>query len=87
MTDASSRKSDQSSTWIIDQIENGVASIEVDGGAMISVPHSILPRGVHEGDVLKVTIALDPEQKARLLAESEAQVARGGSGGKGNISL
>lgn len=75
------------STWVIDQIENGVASIEVDGKTMITLPRAILPRGVKEGDVLRVNLTPDPAEQARRLAQSAAQVAKGGSGGKGNITL
>jgi len=75
------------STWVIDQIENGIASIEVDGDTNISIPRALLPKGAKEGDVLRVDIALDPAEQARLLAQSAAQVAKGGTGGKGNITL
>ena len=75
------------STWVIDQIENGIASIEVDGSTMISIPRTLLPKGAKEGDVLRVNIALDPAEQAKRLAQSAAQVAKGGTGGKGNITL
>jgi hypothetical protein len=75
------------STWVVDQIENGIASIEVGGTVMISVPRAILPKGSKEGDVLQVNIAFDPVEQAKRLARSAAQVAKGGSGGKGNIVL
>jgi len=82
-----SPQSGATSTWVIDQIENGVASIEVDGKTMITIPRAILPRGVKEGDVLQVNFIPDPAEQARRLAQSAAQVAKGGSGGKGNITL
>jgi hypothetical protein len=72
---------------VVDQIENGVAAVEVAGGKTITVPIGVLPRGVSEGDVLRVTIAQDPAELARRLAQSAAQVAKGGKGGKGNIEL
>jgi hypothetical protein len=68
-------------------MEGDAASIEVDGTTTISYPRASLPRGVAEGDVLRVTIVADPDELARRLAESAAQVARGGKGGKGNIKL
>jgi hypothetical protein len=74
-------------TWVIDHIENGVASIEADGDTTITIPRKLLPRGVKEGDVLRVTIVADPAEQARRLAQSAAQVARGGKGGQGNITL
>ncbi|MEO7042095.1 MAG: DUF3006 domain-containing protein [Gemmatimonadaceae bacterium] len=88
MTGASAPpQTDVTSTWVIDKIENGIASIEVDGGTMISIPRALLPKGAQEGDVLRANLALDPAEKAKRLAESAAQVAKGGTGGKGNITL
>lgn len=73
--------------WVVDQIENGIASVEIDGKAPITLPIGILPNGVKEGDVLRATITQDPEEKARRLAQSASQLSKGGSGGKGNITL
>lgn len=87
MTGSSSANSGSMSTWVIDQINSGAASVEVDGKATITVPLAVLPRGVSEGDVLRVIISQDPEELQRRLAKSAAQVAKGGTGGKGNISL
>ena len=88
MADSSTVKQDgAASSWVVDQLENGVASVEIDGKATATVPMSILPKGVREGDVLRVTIHQDPAELARSLAQSAAQIAKGGSGGKGNISL
>ena len=88
MTAASaSPQTDLTSTWVIDQIENGIASIEVDGGTTISIPRALLPKVAKEGDVLRVNIALDPAEQAKRLAQSATQVAKGGTGGKGNITL
>jgi hypothetical protein len=87
MSDRSSSPVDSAGTWIIDQIENGIASVEVDGKLMITLPVSILPKGVKEGDVLRANFVQDPAEKARRLARSAAQVAKGGTGGKGNIVL
>ena len=75
------------STWVVDQIENGSASIEVDGEATITVPVRVLPKGTREGDVLRATIVADPAELARRLAVSAAQLSRAKSGGKGNITL
>lgn len=41
--------------WVVDSIEESMASVEVDGGRMITVPLSSLPTGVRQGDVLRVT--------------------------------
>jgi len=84
---SSSQQTAATSTWVVDQMENGVASVEIDGDRTATVPLAILPRGVSEGDVLRVTIEQDPAELVRRLARSAAQIAKGGSGGKGNISL
>jgi len=75
------------STWVIDQIENGVAAVEINGNHVVTMPIDVLPKGVTEGDVLRVTISQDPAELARRLAKSAAQVAKGGTGGNGNITL
>ena len=40
--------------WIVDSIEESVASVEVDGDRMITVPQSLLPSGAKSGQVLRV---------------------------------
>jgi hypothetical protein len=75
--------------WVIDSIEEFVASVEVDGGKMITVPQWVLPDGAREGDVLSVqherpvngsrsvlTISIDSVATAKALADSAAQVAK-----------
>jgi Protein of unknown function (DUF3006) len=74
-------------TWIVDVIEGGSASIEVDGQSVTPIPEWMLPEGVKEGDVLSVThdrkegksallIETDPEGKRKALNRSEKQVSR-----------
>jgi DUF3006 family protein len=74
-------------TWIVDVIEDGSASIEVDGRTITPIPEWMLPEGVKEGDVLSVThdrregksalvIENDPEGKRKALDRSEKQVSR-----------
>jgi hypothetical protein len=74
-------------TWIVDVIEEGSASIEVDGRTVTPIPAWMLPEGVKEGDVLAVThdrqvgksaltIETDPEGKKKALDRSEKQVSR-----------
>jgi hypothetical protein len=41
--------------WIVDAVAEGVARVEVDGERVLSVPAWLLPAGVREGDVLRVT--------------------------------
>ena len=81
-------------TWIVDVIEDGSASIEVDGRAVTPIPQWILPTGVKEGDVLSVShdrgegksallIETDPEAKRKALDRSAKQVSRKSKGDKG----
>lgn len=41
--------------WVIDSIEEFVASIEIDGTSTVQLPQWLLPRGARAGDVLAVT--------------------------------
>ena len=76
--------------WVIDSIEEFVASVEVDGGKVITVPQWILPDGAHEGHILAVqherpakgqryvlTITIDEAATKKALADSAAQVKKG----------
>lgn len=73
--------------WVVDVIEDGSASIEVDGRAITPIPAWLLPDGVKEGDVLSVShdraegrsalvIETDPEAKKKALDRSAKQVSR-----------
>ena len=86
-------------TWIVDVVEDGSASIEVDGRSVTPIPQWMLPEGVREGDVFSVTherkegrsmllIETDPEAKRKALDRSVKQVgtkSKNDSGG--DISL
>lgn len=83
-----------SHTWIVDVIEDGSASIEVDGRSVTPIPEWMLPVGVKEGDVLAVThereqgksiltIRVDPEAKKRVMDRSQQQVSRQSKGDRG----
>jgi hypothetical protein len=86
-------------TWIVDVIEDGSASIEVDGRTVTPIPQWLLPEGVREGDVLSVThdrgegksallIEADPEAKKKALGRSARQVARKSKNDRGgDVSL
>jgi len=86
-------------TWIVDVIEDGSASIEVDGRTVTPIPQWLLPEGVREGDVLSVThdrkegksallIETDPGAKKKALDKSAKQVARNSTKDRGgNVSL
>ena len=76
-----------SHTWVIDVIEDGSASIEVDGRSVTPIPQWMLPVGVKEGDVLAVThereegksilaIRVDAEAKKKAIDRSVRQVSR-----------
>lgn len=41
--------------WMIDAIEEFIASVEVDGREIIRVPQWLLPAGAIEGEILRVT--------------------------------
>jgi hypothetical protein len=73
--------------WIVDGIEEGVARLEADGERIFTLPVSLLPAGVREGQVLAVvwsgsdgstvlTITIDPAATADALEKSRAQVAK-----------
>jgi hypothetical protein len=73
--------------WIVDVIEDGSASIEVDGRTVTPIPQWILPEGVKEGDVLAVShdrsegksallIETDNEGKRKALNRSEKQISK-----------
>ena len=74
-------------TWIVDVIEDGSASIEVDGRTVTPIPQWMLPEGVREGDVLSVThdrregksellIETDPDAKRKAMDRSKKQISR-----------
>jgi hypothetical protein len=71
----------------VDVIEEGSASIEVDGRTITPIPTWLLPEGVKDGDVLSVThdrgegkselvIVTDPAAKKKALEQSAKQVSR-----------
>jgi Protein of unknown function (DUF3006) len=81
-------------TWIVDVIEDGSASIEVDGRSVTPIPEWLLPVGVKEGDVLAVThereegksvlaIRVDAEAKKKAMDRSAKQVSRKSKGDRG----
>jgi hypothetical protein len=78
----------------VDVIEDGSASIEVDGRSVTPIPQWLLPEGAKEGDVLSVThdrregkssllIENDPEAKKEALDRSKNQVSRKGKNDRG----
>ena len=80
--------------WVVDIVEDGSASVEIDGRMVTPVPAWMLPDGVHEGDVLSVShtkkegrsslvIEVDASAKKKLLEKSEGQVRRKGKNDRG----
>ena len=69
-------------TWIVDVIEDGSASIEVDGRAVTPIPAWLLPEGVREGDVVRVEVlavaacALDRRLAGQRQVCGQRQAAR-----------
>lgn len=76
--------------WVIDAIEEGMASVEVEDGKMITIPRAALPKGAKPGDV--ITLDVDRAATKQAVVESAAQVAKGREASKrrdkgGDIAL
>jgi hypothetical protein len=63
--------------WVIDVLEGSEASLEIEAGRTISVPASMLPAGARHGDVLRVTIEVDPAATRQALERSAETVRKG----------
>lgn len=42
--------------WIVDRIENDIAVCELENGEFIDVNIKALPKNIHEGDVINLSI-------------------------------
>jgi hypothetical protein len=78
--------------WVIDAIEERVASIELPDGKMVQLPASLLPSGAKPGQILRVTFEVDTAATQRALERSAAQVKKGSEASKkrdpgGDIAL
>ncbi|MDQ2666544.1 MAG: DUF3006 domain-containing protein [Gemmatimonadota bacterium] len=75
--------------WVIDSIEASIASVEVDGATMITVPMALLPSGIKQGDIVSVgfdgaqtsartavVFEIDEAAIAQARAHSAAQVGK-----------
>ena len=75
--------------WVVDSLDAGIARVEEDGDRMLSVPADLLPPGVTEGQILRVTraadaakgsvvvtIVIDADGTRDALAKSKASMAR-----------
>lgn len=63
--------------WVIDAIEERVASMELPDGKMIQLPVSTLPKGAKPGQILRVTLEIDAAATKHALEQSAAQVKQG----------
>jgi hypothetical protein len=63
--------------WIVDEIEEGMAAVEIDSGKIIHLPLAVLPKGVKPGDVIRATLEIDAAATKQALAKSVAQVKKG----------
>ena len=52
--------------WVVDSMEESVASVEIDGKHTAQLPKWLLPSGAKEGDVLKVTHDVAESGESRL---------------------
>lgn len=50
---------------VIDRIEKDIAILELEAGCFIEVPLKFLPKGVKEGNVLKMYFELAPDEEKR----------------------
>ena len=62
--------------WVVDGIEEDVVRIAEDGERAFTLPHSLLPAGLLEGDVLVVVRDEDDRGEVRLAISSDAPAAR-----------
>ena len=53
--------------WAVDGIEESIARIEEDGARMITVPVHLLPSGVKEGQLLRVTASTDAQPNTLII--------------------
>jgi hypothetical protein len=65
-------------TWVIEVIEDGSASIQIDGRMLTPVPAWMLPEGAREGDVLSVSHTRR-EDRSALVIEIDTDAKRSGA--------
>jgi hypothetical protein len=60
--------------WIIDDVEEGIASVEVDGDALHHFPLWLFPTEANAGDIFAVTHRREGERSAlEIVADVEAR--------------
>jgi len=65
------------STWTVDQIEAGWASLSARDFQTdpINIPKHLLPSKVREGDIVHLTISSDPDASAQARNQIASQIA------------
>lgn len=63
-------------SWVIDSIEEFVASIEVDGKRTVQLPQWFLPRDAKPGDVLAVSHDVSSRAESRLSIVIDREATR-----------
>ncbi|WP_216322776.1 DUF3006 domain-containing protein [Deinococcus aestuarii] len=68
-----------SAVWVVDGLEGHLARVELEDGEIVDMALASLPRGVKEGDVLRVVVEggdfsleLDPAETARRRTSAQA---------------
>ena len=62
--------------WAVDGLEEDTARVEEDGSRVMNVPRQLLPSGVKEGDVLRVTRRESKSGAVQLTIEIDAAATR-----------
>lgn len=57
---------------VVDEVEDGEFVVLFDAGPKVVLPAKMLPGGAGEGKVLKVTFAIDEEERERRTSEIRA---------------
>lgn len=83
--------SDTRHRWIVDSIDEGIATCEVDGELVMRVPHWMLPEGAKAGDALVVRHRRERGSShielALALQRPEPRPPESPSSGTGDIEL
>jgi hypothetical protein len=90
---------DETRSWVVDSVTEGIAAVEEDGARMLAVPAWLLPAGAREGAVLRVSrrdegagvslrIEVDHAATAAAAARARARLDRlAGSDPGGDLEL
>ena len=84
--------------WVVDSIDEGIATVEEDGERVVRVPRWMLPDGAREGSMLSVRrergdegvvlrIELDARGEREALERSRRQVQSGTGDEGGDVVL